>query len=145
MDRLSLETFSSGVRARGPANVLVWGPVVAWMAMIFVLSSQPTLPSAPYALLDLVTKKSAHFLEFAVLAGLCFRAFALLRFGPAVGAATVWALVVSVAYAGFDELHQSYVPNRHPQVSDVLVDTAGVLLALVAILWWSRRQHDVAK
>ena len=125
--------------------MLVWGPVVAWMAMIFILSSQPTLPSAPDALLDLVVKKGAHFLEFAMLAGLCFRAFALLRFERSVGAATFWALVISVAYAGLDELHQSYVPNRHPQVSDVLIDTAGVLLALVAILWWSRRQLDIAK
>lgn len=115
-----------------------------WMAVIFVLSSQPSLPSAPEALLDLVIKKGGHFVEFAILAALCFRAFALAGVGWLAKRPWLWALIVSVGYAGLDEFHQSFVPNRHPQVSDVFVDTAGILLALVAIVR-SRQQHDVVE
>ena len=125
-------------------NVLVWGPVLAWMAVIFVLSSQPSLPSAPEALLDLVIKKGGHFVEFAILAVLCFRAFVKAGADWVAKRPWLWSLVVSIGYAGLDEVHQSFTPNRHPQVSDVLVDGAGIVLALVAIVW-SRQQHDVVE
>lgn len=51
-----------------------WLSPVAWMGLIFYLSSQPDLPSAPEPLLDLILKKTAHAFVYAVLAALFHRA-----------------------------------------------------------------------
>ena len=53
-----------------------WLPPIALMGLIFFLSSQPSLPRAPDDLLDLLTKKGAHFGEYLVLAILLARALA---------------------------------------------------------------------
>ena len=72
----------------------VWLPVVAWAALIFVLSAQPDL-STGLGTWDLVLRKLAHLVEYAILGALLLRA---------VGA-RVPALVAGVAYAVSDEIH----------------------------------------
>lgn len=49
----------------------LWVPVIAWMAAIFALSAQSTLPSMPDSALDAIFKKSGHALAYAIL---CFLA-----------------------------------------------------------------------
>ena len=39
-------------------------------------------------------------------------------------------LLVSFAYAGLDELHQFFVPNRVPDIFDFGKDAAGSLISL---------------
>lgn len=45
----------------------------------------------------------------------------------------VIAFLTSIFYAGLDEWHQSYVPGRSATLSDVAVDTCGIILGVV--LW----------
>ncbi len=97
-----------------------WGPVVAWCALIFWFSSIPDLKSS--LSYDYPLRKLAHMAEYAVL-------FALLR-RASVGRAAAFAL--SVLYAVTDEWHQSFVPGRAGAATDVLIDAAGALTALVA-------------
>ena len=104
--------------------ILRWLPALAWMALIFYLSSQPDLPGPPDPLWDLVFKKAAHFVTYAILAGLLARALA-----PRPGSATM-ALILTVLYAVSDEFHQSFVPGRMPTARDVAIDAAGALFAL---------------
>ena len=40
------------------------------------------------------------------------------------------ALVISIGYAATDEFHQSFVAGRHGSPVDVLIDSAGVALAI---------------
>ena len=40
--------------------------------------------------------------------------------------------ITGIIYAISDEIHQSFIPGRSPQVTDVLLDTMGVILG---ILW----------
>ena len=49
------------------------------------------------------------------------------------------AAVMAILYACSDELHQIFVAGRAGQISDVLVDSAGALLALLLILIRSAR------
>jgi VanZ family protein len=42
-----------------------------------------------------------------------------------------------VAYAVFDEWHQSFVAGRNASVSDVIVDVIGAALMLLVIGCWS--------
>ena len=75
-----------------------WFPVVAWAAVIFALSSVPSLSSGLGGW-DLILRKGAHLTEYAILAVLLRRALG--RDLP--------AFLVGVAYAASDELHQHFV------------------------------------
>ena len=43
------------------------------------------------------------------------------------------AALLTVLYAASDEFHQSFVPGRSAVASDVLVDSCGVIVALIAL------------
>ena len=119
-----------------------WGPVVAWMAVIFFLSAQAHLPTPGQHWLDFVVEKSAHALEYAVLAALLLRALGnrdrerWRAFGVAVLLAWFYALT--------DEFHQRFVPGRAADWSDILFDWLGAVAG--AGLWlhaWTAR-HKAA-
>jgi VanZ family protein len=114
-----------------------WLAAAVWMLLIFVLSAQSHLPSAPQPLLDLLLKKGAHFSAYGILALLFWRA---LEGRPrALG----WAWLLAVLYAVSDEWHQSFVALRHPQATDVLIDGCGAATALlVAALIVRRLRSD---
>jgi VanZ family protein len=110
-----------------------WLALLAWMGLIFYLSSQSKLPSPDDAWLDFLFKKSAHFTAFGILAALFWRA---LPGGPLL---SVWVWLLTVAYACSDEYHQSFVANRHPSARDVLIDACGAATALL-LIWYARRR-----
>lgn len=117
--------------------IVSWGPVVVWMGVIFALSSQPSLPRFPFVVPDKVFKKSGHFVEYAILAGLCWRA---LRQTGRTRYPAIWAFVITVLYATSDEWHQTFVPGRNGRPLDVLIDAAGALTSLTALHLWKRSQ-----
>ncbi len=99
-----------------------WGPVAAWCAVIFALSSVPDLDSGlDY---DYPLRKAAHMAEYAVL-------YLLTRRALEARGASLTAAAFALFYAMSDEYHQSFVPGRAGLWSDVGIDAAGVLLALV--------------
>lgn len=77
-------------------------------------------------------RKTAHILEFTLL---CMLAFMALPFGIPVRyrlfAAGAWTLL----YAISDEIHQAFIPGRTGLVSDVLIDTVGMLIGIAGILF----------
>jgi VanZ family protein len=107
------------------AAVRRWGPVVAWAALIFVLSSIPSLGTG-LGTWDVVLRKLAHAAEFAILAALLVRALE----------DAVWAIPIGIAYAVSDEVHQAFVPGRQGSALDVAIDALGVA---VGVLLASRR------
>ena len=109
-------------RARSHRLLWVWLPVVLWAAVIFALSSIPSL-STGLGLWDTVLRKLAHAAAFALLGFLLVRALA--RELPAFAA--------GVAYAISDEIHQHFVPGRHASPVDVAIDAAGVLVGVLAL------------
>ena len=95
------------------------------MAVIFGFSSLPSRELPNFGLFDLIVKKGAHVLGYALLA---FAFWYGLRFEK-----HLWwlALLFVLVYAVTDEFHQSFVPGRHPSWVDVLVfDGGGAALAL---------------
>ena len=99
-----------------------WIPVVLWAGLIFGLSSIPSL-STGLGTWDLVLRKLAHTIEYAVLGLLLLRALG--RELP--------AFLAGVAYAASDELHQRLVPGRHGALYDVAIDALGVLIGVLAL------------
>ena len=101
-----------------------WGPIVLWAAVIFAFSSVPSLSSG-LGTWDLVLRKIAHLSEYAILGALLMRAIRQ----PAV------AILAGGLYAVSDEIHQHFVRGRHAAWYDVLIDTVGVTIGVLA---WSR-------
>jgi VanZ family protein len=106
----------------------VWLPVVAWAAVIFTLSSIPSL-STGLGTWDTILRKGAHLTEYAVLGALLYRA---------LGREPL-ALAVGLAYAATDELHQHFVHGRHASPVDVAIDAVG--LAAGMLLWLRLRER----
>jgi len=109
-------------------------PVVAWLGLIFFLSSRPDLPHPESGWLDNLFGMGAHTLEYGVLAALLSRALA----GRMRGGLLVF--VLAFLYALSDEFHQSFVPGRTPDPLDLLFDSLGSLLGLAAWGWITRRR-----
>jgi VanZ family protein len=154
--------ISSGVprRARFFTLLTAWLPVLLWMLLIYGGSAdwrsvqrssriigpllrwlKPDISEATVSQVVFVARKGAHITEYAVLALLIWRALRLL--GPAHWPA--WsgrraALCVGLAglYAGSDELHQLFVPNRQGHLGDVLLDTFGAALAMLFVWLFGR-------
>ena len=107
----------------------VWLAPLILMALIFLLSAQPSLNSG-LGLADQIGRKVVHFAEYALLAFLWWRALAT-RMSPRT--ATLVALAIASAYAATDELHQTFVHGRHGTPVDWLNDTAGATFAMVRV------------
>ena len=103
-------------------------------------------------------RKTAHVTEYAILAVLLWRGFrrrwreserrskpTLLAGHSNVALVRPWRwsmalLVLGIAalYAASDEIHQSFVPTREGRFGDVMLDSAGAALGLLA-LWVTGR------
>lgn len=127
-------------------------PLVLWILVILILSSsagsmsrtslivRPLLeflfPDASEATLILyhgVIRKSAHLAEYAVLALLAVRAFAGSARPFPGGHPFSLAFLIALAVSAFDEFTQSFNVERTGAWFDVMIDTAGALLAIAAL------------
>ncbi|MFL5953082.1 MAG: VanZ family protein [Gaiellaceae bacterium] len=102
-----------------------WLPVLVWAAVIFALSSIPSLNSG-LGTWDYVLRKGAHMTEYAILAVLLARA----------AGSYLLAFPLAVAYAASDEVHQLFVRGRHGSPIDVAIDAVGALIGLA--VWRSK-------
>ncbi|MDP2935196.1 MAG: VanZ family protein [Dehalococcoidia bacterium] len=114
-----------------------WLPVFLWAGVIFLFSSQSSLPHSQDNLLDVIMGKTAHFLEFGILAGLILRAFR--SAGSLTPKLLLYSWTLAVLYAVSDEVHQSMVPQRTPSPVDVGIDSIGVVFGLAATWVAGRR------
>ena len=115
----SSNNFNAGNTSR------IIGPLIVWL---FPNTSPDTL-----AIVHFITRKIAHFTEYAILGFLAARAF---RTSPHATINQRWfwiCVALVVVYALLDEYHQSYVPSRTGSIFDSLIDMAGGLTALVIV------------
>lgn len=108
-------------------------PPIVWATVIFVLSSQPTLPSLALIPSDFLLKKTAHMIAYAVLYLLVWRSIFILTQRKSTISKTVWlgAFVICFIYALTDEWHQSFTPTRSASLRDVGFDSVGMLSAFL--------------
>jgi VanZ family protein len=138
--------------ARFPRFVSHWLPLIAWLAFISFASSDnfnagntsriigplilwlfPHTSPETLATVHFITRKIAHFTEYAILGFLAARAF---RTSPRPSISRRWFLICAlliVVYALVDEYHQSFVPSRTASVWDSFIDMAGGLTALLLV------------
>jgi VanZ family protein len=96
------------------------------MAVIFYLSAQPA--GGHHAWWVIVFRKLGHITGYALLTAAW--AWALWR---VTRRPLVWAVGISLAYAGTDEFHQTFVRGREGTVRDVAIDAIGMAIAVLAI------------
>lgn len=86
-------------------------------------------------------RKLAHVTEFGLFSVAVFYGVR----GDRSGWRLKWALytlLIAVTYAGLDEWHQSFVPQRDPRVRDVVIDAIGALLAQVLVWVYAKLHHN---
>jgi VanZ family protein len=108
----------------------LWGPVAAWMAVIFVLSSRSVSPS-----LARFPDWFTHGGGYLILCALACRAMAGGIGVPLAGKDALLAVALSAAYGVADEAHQHFVPGRQATAADVAKDLAGAVVGA----WLYRR------
>lgn len=89
-----------------------------------------------------IIRKSAHLAEYTLLGLLCILAMGSIRSDhkrqPLSASLTVLkialtAILIGIAYAASDELHQRFVSGRSGQLSDVLLDSCGVVAGVMLV------------
>ena len=99
-----------------------YGPPLLLMALIFFFSAQPDLNSG-LGVWDTIGRKLIHAATYGALFLLWWRALG--RTWPAVA--------ITLLYAISDEYHQTFVHGRHGSPVDVLIDAAGVAIAMLLV------------
>ncbi len=115
--------------------------LVLWMGVIFSFSSFPGSPvkyEMPFTLY--LERKGAHVFEFFLLALLAWNA--LHAFFPKEKRSFLLSIVAMsvLFYAFLDETHQMFVPGREGKLTDILYDSSGILIAITAILFLTRKR-----
>lgn len=89
----------------------------------------PDISPSALAQAHFFLRKAAHVTEYAILAGLLFRALRGFIAGFWWRAAA--ALIPALLFAASDEFHQSHIASRTASFGDVLLDWSGALLGVV--------------
>jgi VanZ family protein len=159
----------NGDRLHAFTHQRVWryGPLLVWLIFISVASSSqfsaantsqlirplllwlfPNLSEPTLATLHFVTRKAAHFTEYAILAFLSRRAFITSCNNVVQRYWFQFAALLVIVYALLDELHQSFVASRMASIYDSALDIAGGLTVLLILRVHGRniqeRQAQVA-
>jgi VanZ family protein len=128
-----------------------WLPVLLWMSVIFIASSDlmsaertshfigpflrwfvPDISPETIASIQIVVRKCAHLVAYAILAALLHRA--LRQNIRQLGRAALFAFLMAFTYASLDEFHQSFVASRTGSPWDVAIDCLGALVGLAVCL-----------
>ena len=104
-------------------------PLFLWMGFIFFLSSQSHLPGPTQSWLNFLLHKIAHIIVYAVLYLLMYRA---VNFGR-ISKNWMLPIILSLLYAGSDEIHQVFVTGRTPAFRDVGYDGLGMIIVMLRI------------
>ena len=126
------------------------GVAIFWMLLIFSFSSQNGTTSGGlstkvlqtlgdffrvdivnsdyYETFQLLIRKGAHMFEYFMLAIWLYLFWYHTTFKDQ---ARIFAFLSSFLYACTDEVHQLFIADRAGQVQDVLIDTTGIVVAML--------------
>lgn len=82
--------------------------------------------------MESIIRKMAHFSIYTVV-GLLLMAL-VSTYNIKEKNRLIISLTTGIIYATSDEIHQSFVPGRSPMITDVVIDTMGVILGILLII-----------
>lgn len=143
-------------------RVVRYGPLLAWIAFISFASTGefsadntsqivrpillwlfPNISEAALASIHFLTRKAAHFCEYAVLAFLARRAFISSSKSVIRGRWFAISLALIVLNSLLDEFHQAFVPTRTGSIYDSAIDVLGGLTVLAVFKFYGNAPRDV--
>jgi len=136
-----------------------WLPVLIWLGLIVIGSTDlmsaehtsriigrvlrsfnPDISAETIAQIQLVVRKTAHVMEYAILAALLWRALRTgVRWQTRMLRLFIAVWFVCAVFAASDEFHQSFVPSRTASPIDVMIDIFGALIGLVICVFVAAR------
>lgn len=105
-----------------------WAPVWGYAALIFYLSSLSDPEQSLPSLFSNVSDKILHVVEYAVLGGICYRAFRWGSHERLAPHALALAIILASLYGLSDEVHQWFVPFRDSGWQDWVADSLGAAI-----------------
>lgn len=94
---------------------------------------QPTMQEQVYEDISHFVRKAAHFSEFAMLGFSILLHVATLQSRMTIRYPKLISMLIGVLYACSDELHQAFVGGRAPAITDVVIDSVGVLFGVMVM------------
>jgi VanZ family protein len=92
--------------------------------------------------INYIVRKAAHFIEYALLAALLFRAFRADSFIRWRIRWAIYSLLIIICWALLDEYHQSFTRTRGGSIRDSMLDCSGALFMLTIIGLFNRQRID---
>ncbi len=150
-------------RWRRPVAILAWLGFLAGAGFVLFLGTDewsarhthglmtpllhwlfPDMSANDKYLLHLRIRKTAHLVEYGILALLALQAV-WLSVKSALARIVLMSLVLVAIVAAIDETGQAYSSNRTGSIYDVMLDLTGAGIALAVFLWLRRvRQRRAA-
>lgn len=143
------------MKAKKRNKIILWILIFAWMAVIFLFSSQNGeessqlsegflrefilcfLPEGMNAdtvdLLEYIVRKIAHMTEYAVLGILISLQIRMYEVFRSEAGKILAAGGLVLAYAATDEFHQLFIGGRSGQLTDILIDACGGVIGAVIV------------
>ena len=139
-----------------------WLLVIALMVLIFQFSSQVaddsnqlstgitqyvadfiekvTNQPVDMKLFNHIIRKGAHFTIYMVLGFLMLNA--AISVFRSFGYAVIFSFLSGLLYAISDEVHQFFVPGRGPSITDVGIDSLGLLTGILIFTIITKKKYD---
>ncbi len=120
--------------ARASRLALAWAPALAYMALIWGLSSIQidVVRVSAFPLKD----KGVHFCEYGALGFLSAHAVRTTWANRRLWRVYATAVLITFAWGILDEFHQAFVPGRFAEVYDALADLLGAMTGAAAYLFF---------
>lgn len=144
-------------------KLILWILIFVWMITIFMFSAQNGDESSELSqgflrtfilrftpdnisedivnMMEYIIRKCAHMTEYAVFGILVFYQIKLYRLFEKEWNRIVMAVICVMIYASTDEIHQLFVGGRSGRFTDVLIDTAGGFIGILAAAFIAARHQ----
>mgnify|MGYP001061325517 FL=1 len=144
-------------------KLILWILIFIWMITIFMFSAQNGDESSELSqgflrtfilrftpdnisedivnMMEYIIRKCAHMTEYAVFGILVFYQIKLYRLFEKEWNRIVMAVICVMIYASTDEIHQLFVGGRSGRFTDVLIDTAGGFIGILAAAFIAARHQ----
>jgi len=116
-----------------------WLPLISYCLLIYIQSDHPSPQSLPsFEFSD----KLLHFGAYAVMGVLFYRAYQTLPLKNNIRLLMLLSMISAALYGVSDEVHQSFVPARDAQLSDVMADMLGAVCGVYLYNLWVMARWD---
>ena len=119
-----------------------WFPLIIYCLAIYIQSDHPASEHIPtFEFSD----KILHFLAYAVMGVLFYRAYQTLHFKDNLRLLILLSIFSASLYGISDEIHQYFVPFRDASILDVIADILGAIFGVYLYYRWTVYRGQITR